>query len=161
MDPASFSREQPLQQGADLTGYPVKPKFKNKPSSNFDLLEWISVLKIPDFRGILSRDEQMSGKHTPCIITLDSYENVGTHWTCCVPSHENEKVLWYFDSFGTSYPEEFKERAKQDGFQVFYNSTQIKTSKAFCADSFVYFSFISGALEKISMMSSRISQQIR
>ena len=59
----------------------------------------------------------MPRKHSPCIINLDSLKNTGTHWVWCVPSHDNkfirpqggrqESWIWYFDSFGMCYPEEF------------------------------------------------------
>ena len=53
----------------------------------------------------------MPKNHSPCIINLDSLENAGTHWVCCAPSHDN-KFIWYFDSFGMGYPEEFTSNGK-------------------------------------------------
>ena len=38
-------------------GHSARPKFVNKPLSNFDLLKWIDFLKIPNFKGIFARDE--------------------------------------------------------------------------------------------------------
>ena len=35
----------------------VRPKFTNKPLINFDLLQWVDFLKIPNFKGIFARDE--------------------------------------------------------------------------------------------------------
>ena len=55
----------------------------------------------------------MPKTHSPCIINLDSYKNIGTHWVCCAPSHDNNKTLWYFDLFGMVYPEEFKMKLKK------------------------------------------------
>ena len=74
-----------------------KPKFIKKPLSNIDLMRWCKYLKI-NIKGIYSRDENMPKKHSPCIINLDSYEGVGSHWTCCIPGH-NKITLWYFDRF--------------------------------------------------------------
>lgn len=65
----------------------------------------------------------MPRKHSPCIINLDDLGNIGSHWVCCVPGHK-EKTLWYFDSFGMYYPEEFKIRAKRDGIiDIIFNSS--------------------------------------
>lgn len=36
-------------------------------------------------------------EHNPYIINLDDYQNTGTHWVVCAPSHENKNILWYFD----------------------------------------------------------------
>ena len=93
-----------------------KPKFKNKPLSNFDLLQWIDFLKIPNFKGIFARDEVMPREHSPCIINLDELANAGTHWVCCVPG---DRALWYFDSFGMGFPQEFKSSKP-----VIWNSSQ-------------------------------------
>ena len=98
--------EKPIQQHPNSRGDIVKkPKFVNKPLSNFDLLQWVDFLKIPNFKGIFARDEVMPREHSPCIINLDELENAGTHWVCCAPG---EKALWYFDSFGMGFPQEFK-----------------------------------------------------
>lgn len=40
----------------------------------------------------------------------------------CAPSHENRKILWYFDSFGMHYPKEYENRAEKDGMKVIYNT---------------------------------------
>ena len=94
----------------------VKPKFVNKPLTNFDLLQWVDFLKIPNFKGIFARDEVMPREHSPSIINLDSLENAGTHWVCCVPGG---RALWYFDSFGMGFPQEFKSSKP-----VIWNSSQ-------------------------------------
>ena len=64
----------------------------------------------------------MPNKHNPCIINLDDYQNTGTHWVACAPSHENEKILWCFDSFVMPYPKEYEVRAKKDSMKVIYNT---------------------------------------
>ena len=46
-------------------GHSAKPKFINKPLSNFDLLKWIDFLKIPNFKGIFARDELRPREHSP------------------------------------------------------------------------------------------------
>ena len=110
----------------------VKPKFVNKPLSNFDLLQWVDFLKIPNFKGIFARDEIMPRKHSPCIINLDSLENAGTHWVCCVPGGRS---LWYFDSFGMGFPQEFKSSKP-----VIWNSSQLQNIKSvLCGYYCLYF----------------------
>ena len=117
-----------------------KPRFIKKPLSNIDLSRWCDYLGIK-INGIFSRDEHMQEDHSPCIINLGDYEDpVGTHWTCCVPG-KKKKTLWYFDSFGMLYPEEFKKRAEKDGIkQILYNSTQYQHIKSvLCGYFCIYF----------------------
>ena len=110
----------------------VRPKFVNKPLTNFDLLQWVNFLKIPNFKGIFARDEIMPRKHSPCIINLDSLENAGTHWVCCVPGG---RALWYFDSFGMGFPQEFKSSKP-----VIWNSSQFQNIKSvLCGYYCLYF----------------------
>ena len=109
-----------------------KPKFVNKPLTNFDLLQWVNFLKIPNFKGIFARDEIMPRKHSPCIINLDSLENAGTHWVCCVPGG---RALWYFDSFGMGFPQEFKSSKP-----VIWNSSQLQNIRSvLCGYYCLYF----------------------
>ena len=109
-----------------------RPKFVNKPLSNFDLLQWVDFLKIPNFKGIFARDEVMPRKHSPCIINLDSLENAGTHWVCCVPGG---RALWYFDSFGMGFPQEFKSSKP-----VIWNSSQLQNiNSVLCGYYCLYF----------------------
>ena len=68
-----------------------KPAFIKKPLSNIDLMRWCNYLKI-NIKGIYSRDENMTKKHSPCIINLDTYESVGSHWVCCVPGHKKDTL---------------------------------------------------------------------
>ena len=82
----------------------------------------------------------MPKRHSPCIINLDSYEGAGTHWTCCVPGDE-KKTLWYFDSFGMHYPEEFKKRAEKDEIkEILYNNTDYQNIESvLCGYFCLYF----------------------
>ena len=95
----------------------VTVKFINKPLSNIDLMRWCEFLSI-NITGIYSRDEHMPEIHSPCIINLDDFDSAGTHWTCCVRG-ENDETLWYFDSFGMHYPQEFEIRAKETVSRIF------------------------------------------
>ena len=70
-------------------------------------------------------------EHNPCIINLDDYQNTGTHWVVCAPSHENKNILWYFDSFCMHHPKENEERAKKDGMKVICNTVPYQNIKCF------------------------------
>ena len=110
----------------------AKPKFTNKPLSNFDLLQWVDFLKIPNFKGIFARDEVRPREHSPCIINLDELENAGTHWVCCAPG---QKFTWYFDSFGMGFPQEFKSSKP-----VIWNSSQYQNiNSVLCGYYCLYF----------------------
>ena len=89
------------------------------PLSNFDLEEWVTWLKIPEFAGIFSRDD---ASHTHingcCIINLDDEVGQGTHW---VASKVDENAVLYFDSFSMPPPEEFVTYAKKLGKTWIYN----------------------------------------
>ena len=104
-------------------------------------MNWIKYLKIPNFKGIYSRDQYMPKKHSPCILNLDSYENTGTHWVCCAPS---QNQIWYFDSFGMGYPEEFT----SDGKQIIFNTTQYQNIKSVLCGYYCLFFLHQWALGK-------------
>ena len=59
-----------------------KIEFKDTPLSNIDLRKWCDILRIP-FKGISSRNKPKPLFHSPCIINLDDFGNLGTHWVCC------------------------------------------------------------------------------
>ena len=59
-----------------------KMMFKDVPLSNFDLTSWCRYLKIPVKR-VFSRNEEKPLLHSPCIINLDDFGSMGTHWVCC------------------------------------------------------------------------------
>ena len=126
--------EKSIQQHPNSRGDIVsaKPKFTNKPLSNFDLLQWVDFLKIPNFKGIFARDEVRPREHSPCIINLDELENAGTHWVCCAPG---QKFTWYFDSFGMGFPQEFKSTKP-----VIWNSSQYQNiNSVLCGYYCLYF----------------------
>ena len=102
-------------------------------------MRWCEFLSI-NITGIYSRDEHMPEIHSPCIINLDDFDSAGTHWTCCVPG-ENDKTLWYFDSFGMHYPQEFEIRAKRDGItNILFNSSHYQNMKSvLCGYYCLYF----------------------
>ena len=62
----------------------------------------------PGFNGVFSRDNLPKKiKDGACVINLDEYAVVGTHW---VPLFCNRSEIVYFDRFGVEHvPEEIKE----------------------------------------------------
>ena len=98
----------------------AKPKWKDIPLSNFDLLKWVDFLKIKNFKGIFSRDSKDHLHKTgSCIINLDDKIGNGTHW---VATDIKGKNVFYFDSFSMPPPVEFVSYAKRIGKQIIFNS---------------------------------------
>ena len=71
-----------------------KIEFKYTPLSIIDLRKWCDFLRTP-IKGILSRNEPKPLSHSPCIINLDDFGNLGTHWVCCWRSKNG--TYEYFD----------------------------------------------------------------
>ena len=98
-------RKQPIQPNPHLGSNSLKPKWKDIPLSNFDLLKWVEFLKIKNFKGIFSRDSKDHLHKTgSCIINLDDEIGNGTHW---VATDIKGKKVFYFDSFAMPPPVEF------------------------------------------------------
>ena len=115
-------RKQPIQPHPHLgsNSLRAKPKWKDIPLSNFDLLKWVDFLKIKNFKGIFSRDSKDHLHKTgSCIINLDDKIGNGTHWVA-TDIKGNEVV--YFDSFSMPPPVEFVHYAKRIGKQIIFNS---------------------------------------
>ena len=71
--------------------------FRNKPMSNFDIMNWVKELKIKKFDGVFNKDSRQWASNCG-IINLDNNIGPGTHWVCYVDS-------FYFDPFGLPPPE--------------------------------------------------------
>ena len=113
-------RKQPIQPNPHLGSNSLKPKWKDIPLSNFDLLKWVEFLKIKNFKGIFSRDSKDHLHKTgSCIINLDDEVGNGTHW---VATDIKGKNVFYFDSFAQPPPIEFVHYAKRIGKEIFFNS---------------------------------------
>ena len=54
----SARTKQSIQLNSTSGKHLEKPKFIDIPLSNFDLLKWIDYLKVPNFKGIYSRDSK-------------------------------------------------------------------------------------------------------
>ena len=113
-------RKQPIQPNPHLGSNSLKPKWKDIPLSNFDLLKWVEFLKIKNFKGIFSRDSKDHLHRTgSCIINLDDEIGNGTHW---VATDIKGKNVFYFDSFAQPPPVEFVKYAKRMKKEIFFNS---------------------------------------
>ena len=123
-------RKQPIQSNPHLGSNSLseagrdashpKPKWKDIPLSNFDLLKWVEFLKIKNFKGIFSRDSKDHLHKTgSCIINLDDEVGNGTHW---VATDIKGKNVFYFDSFAQPPPVEFVKYAKRIKKEIFFNS---------------------------------------
>jgi len=68
-----------------------------------DLLEYVKMLGIPNFRGVKMRDElPATPRKVECgILNLNTHEQEGSHWTSWYKSGNDR---YYFDSFGEPPP---------------------------------------------------------
>ena len=81
-------------------------------------------MRIP-IKGIFSRNETKPLFHSPCIINLDDFGSLGTHWVCCW--HAKNGTYEYFDSFGLPPPLEWEKEMSVHGIKHFFrNDNQIQ-----------------------------------
>lgn len=96
--------------------------------SNFDLLKYVKLLKIPYFRGVFMRDNLPTKiRNNECaIINLDDLNGSGTHWTCYL---KRESLVHYFDPFGNLRPcREFIKYFNSNGTcKIIYNHDSYQT----------------------------------
>ena len=76
-----------------------------------DLLEYVKILKIPKFRGVLRKDELPKEiNHVECgIVNLNTPEE--PRWICYAKVYKNR---CYFDSFGEKIPLEIQRYMKTE-----------------------------------------------
>ena len=109
----------------DYHYFKKKLKFEDKPLSNIDLRKWCNFLRI-SIKGIFSRNETKPLFHSPCIINLDDFGSLGTHWVCCWPA-KDKGTYEYFDSFGFPPPLEWEKEMSMHGMTHFVrNDNQIQ-----------------------------------
>ena len=114
--------KQSIQPNSHLGNIALKPKWKDIPLSNADLLKWVKFLKIPNFKGIFSRDSKDHLHKTgSCIINLDDEIGNGTHW---VATNIKGKNIFYFDSFSIPPPIEFLKYTKKIKKEIIFNAGQ-------------------------------------
>ena len=98
-----------------------------KPLTNFELLDYVKQLNIPNFRGVFMRDTLPSSPHqNECgIVNFNTSAESGSHWVCY---YKNSKDRIYFDSYGqiTLYEIQkyLKTKAEEDE-QVIQRNTDI------------------------------------
>ena len=83
----------------------------DKALTNVDILNYVSLLKIPHFRGVFMRDElPQKIKTLECgIMNFNTHEQTGSHWVCYM---RNGNTRLYFDSFGQITPLELQKYLK-------------------------------------------------
>ena len=83
----------------------------DKALSNFDILYYVNLLKIPHFRGVFMRDELPEViKPSECgIMNFNTHDQYGSHWVCYM---KNGRTRIYFDSFGQITPFELQKYLK-------------------------------------------------
>ena len=79
--------------------------------SNIDLLEYVKLLKVLNFRNVFHIDElpKRVNDNECGIVNLSPHEQLGTHWVCYV---NNNNTRIYFDSFGRKTPLEIQKYIK-------------------------------------------------
>ena len=100
----------------------------NKALSNFELIEAVKKLKIPNFRGVFMRNElPRKPLRKECgILNLDSAPGRGTHWVAWYKDkNKNSKNKFYFDSFGVQPPDEL---IRYLSSPIFYNTERVQPS---------------------------------
>ena len=97
--------------------------------TNFDILTYIDILKVPNFRGVFMRDElPKNPKPFECgIMNLNIHHQSGSHWVCYA---KIGRARIYFDSFGQITPFEIQKYLKtklefQNGIPVIERNTDI------------------------------------
>src|ERR1700729_313840 len=104
----------------------INMQLPNKPLSNFELIDAVKNLKIPNFRGVFLRTElpKKPTKNECGILNLDgdlTDETKGTHW---VAYYKNNDTKLYFDSYGIQPPTEI---INYLGDPVLYPTDQIQS----------------------------------
>ena len=92
--------------------------------TNFDILKYVEILKIPNFRGVFMRDElpKKIKKSEECgIMNFNTHEQIGSHWVLYVKTHHGTRI--YFDSYGQITPLEIQKYLKTK--REFKNNTPV------------------------------------
>ena len=99
----------------------------DKVLTNYDLREYVTRLKIPQFRGVFMRDTLPKAPHKiECgIVNLNTSAGKGSHWVCY---YKNGTRRIYFDSYGQITPLEIQNYLKtrrERGVGVIQRNTDI------------------------------------
>ena len=98
-----------------------RPPFKNIPITNFDIQNWVEYLKIPNFGGVISRDQikDCTPRHS-FVINLNESDEPGSHW---VAMFFGSDLILYFDSFGLAPPQEVLMLCEKHRVNYTFNNT--------------------------------------
>lgn len=103
----------------------------NRALTNYDIINFMRIVKIPHFRGVFMRDnlpKENPWKNECMVVNHDSNKNDGTHWTCFA---KKNRSVYYFDSFGKLPPPlEVIEYLGSD-CNIYYNSFQYQDFETF------------------------------
>ena len=79
--------------------------------TNFDILNYVKTLQIPNFRGVFMKDElPKTINPLECgIMDFNTHNQPGSHWVCYV---KRRTTRIYFDSFGQITPLEMQKYLK-------------------------------------------------
>ena len=88
--------------------------------TNFDILYYIDILKVSNFRGVFMRDQLPKIlKPFECgIMNFNTHDQIGSHWVCYV---KRGRTRIYFDSFGQITPLEIQKYLKTKSQWYSYN----------------------------------------
>ena len=95
--------------------------------TNYDLIKYVYMLKIPHFRGVFMRDSlpKRPFKKESGIVNLNTSREKGSHWICY---YKDESKRIYFDSYGVETLEEIQNYLKKKnerGIAVIQRNTDI------------------------------------
>ena len=102
-----------------------RPPFKNRPITNLDIQNWVEYLKIPNFGGVISRDQVKDCEmgHS-FVINLNESNEPGSHWVAMVFGSD---LILYFDSFGLDPPEEVLMLCNKNRVNYAFNNTHYQS----------------------------------
>ena len=85
-----------------------------KALSNFELVKYVNILKIPNFRGVFMRDSLPKSPETVenGIVNFNTMDQPGSHWVAYFKDGTNRI---YFDSFGQATLQEIQNYLKTKG----------------------------------------------
>ena len=83
----------------------------DKPLTNFELLDYVKRLQIPNFKGPFMRDElpKTPEKQECGVVNFNTSKEPGSHW---VGYYKDGDERIYFDSFGQVIPTEIQKYLK-------------------------------------------------
>ena len=104
----------------------------DKGLTNMDILNYVNMLNIPNFRGVFMRDELPKiAKPLECgVMNFNTHDQIGSHWVCYM---KKDKTRIYFDSFGQITPLEIQKYLKtklqfRNGIPTIQRNTDIVQS---------------------------------